>query len=574
MGQRNEDWPVIGIDLGTSFSCVGIWVHDRVEIIANDQGNRITPSRVAFTNTERLIGEAADNQARMNPANTIYDTKRLMGRRFHDEVVQSDMKLWPFNVIAGPDFGQDKKPMVVVNYKGEEKQFSAEEISAMVLMKMKDVAEAYLGTPVKNAVVTVPAYFNDSQRQATKDAGTIAGLNVLRIINEPTAAAIAYGLGQKKSVGFASKKNVLVFDLGGGTFDVSLVSIENDTFEVQAVGGDAHLGGSDFDSRLVIHCMEELKTLHNKDISQNPKALGRLRAACERAKRVLSANTHTSIELECLVDGIDFSSPISRARFDNLNADLFEKCIILVEQCLRDAGIGKKDVDNIVLVGGSTRIPKVQQLLQEFFDGRELSKTINPDEAVAYGAAVHAGILSGVSDNNSMVLVDVTPLSLGVEVNFGNMSVVIPRNTTIPTRQERLYGALPNEKHLPGASSNPRPFDLEIPVYEGERHKTQDNNFLGVFELSGISPSNGTPSLINVCFEIDINGILNVSAEDTTNGNRSEITITNRSRLTRAEMDKLIAEAEEYRAQDMNYAEMLEARNTLEENINNMRANS
>ncbi|KAK9740693.1 hypothetical protein RND81_03G054200 [Saponaria officinalis] len=485
------------------------------------------------------------------------------------------MKLWPFEVIAGPDFGEDKKPVVVVTYKGEPKQFSAEEISAMILSKMKDIAEAYLGVPVMNAVVTVPAYFNDSQRQATKDAGTIAGLNVLRIINEPTAAAIAYGLDKKTSLNNTTHKNVLVFDLGGGTFDVSLVSIQKDKFEVKAVGGDAHIGGGDFDVRMVNHFVEEFKRKHDKDLRENPRALGRLRVACERAKRALSATAQTSIELDSLHDGIDFSASISRARFDTLNVELFKKCIDLVDQCLKDGGIDKKDVDEVILVGGSTRIPKVQQLLQEFFDGKELCRSINPDEAVAYGAAVHAGILGGgitINDIN-MVLVDVTPLSLGVEMGYGNMSVVIPRNSPIPTSQERTYGALHIEKGKNGAStSDSRTSVLEITVYEGERKKAQDNNFLGVFELSGISPSplDGPANLINVCFEIDINGILNVSAEDTNNGNKSNITITNRSRLTKAEMNRLMKEAEEFKAEDKENEQMVIARNALEEYANEM----
>ncbi|XP_074265265.1 heat shock cognate 70 kDa protein-like [Silene latifolia] len=572
MGNNNEEWPVIGIDLGTTYSCVGIWQHERVEIITNDQGNRTTPSWVAFTETERLIGEAAENQGRINPTNTIFDAKRLIGRRFNDEMVQKDMKLWPFKVIAGPDYGQDKKPLVMVTYMGEEKQFTAEEISAMILMKMKDTAEAYLGMPVNNAVVTVPAYFNDSQRQATKDAAAIASLNVVRIINEPTAAAIAYGLDKKGLLeSDNSKKNVLIFDLGGGTFDVSLVSIQKDIFEVKAVGGDAHLGGNDFDNRMVTHFVEEFQRKHNIDLSQNPRALGRLKAACERAKRALSTTAQTTIELDCLSGGIDFSSIVTRARFDKLNVDLFKKCIAPIQQCLSDADISGNDVHDIVLVGGSTRIPKVQQLLQDFFDGKELSRSINPDEAVAYGAAVHAGILCGAT-SKGMVLVDVTPLSLGVEVGSGNMSVVIPRNTTIPTRQERIYGALHTKKRMYGGTDNDcRASVLEIPVYEGERLKAQDNNFLGVFELSGIAPSNnGSSSLINVCFEIDDNGILNVSAEDTSSGNRSEIRITNRSRLTKTEMDRMTNEAEEDKAQDKKHEKMVKAKNTLEDYANDI----
>ncbi|XP_061341486.1 heat shock cognate 70 kDa protein-like isoform X3 [Gastrolobium bilobum] len=388
--------PAIGIDLGTTYSCVGVWQHDRVEIIANDQGNRTTPSYVGFTDTERLIGDAAKNQVAMNPINTVFDAKRLIGRRFNDASVQSDIKMWPFKVIPGPA----DKPMIVVSYKGEEKQFAAEEISSMVLMKMREIAEAYLGSTVKNAVVTVPAYFNDSQRQATKDAGVIAGLNVMRIINEPTAAAIAYGLDKKAtSVG---EKNVLIFDLGGGTFDVSLLTIEEGIFEVKATAGDTHLGGEDFDNRMVNHFVQEFKRKNKKDISGNPRALRRLRTSCERAKRTLSSTAQTTIEIDSLYEGIDFYSTITRARFEELNMDLFRKCMEPVEKCLRDAKMDKSTVHDVVLVGGSTRIPKVQQLLQDFFNGKELCKSINPDEAVAYGAAVQAAILSG-EGNEKMV---------------------------------------------------------------------------------------------------------------------------------------------------------------------------
>lgn len=381
--------PAIGIDLGTTYSCVGVWQHDRVEIIANDQGNRTTPSYVAFTDTERLIGDAAKNQVAMNPTNTVFDAKRLIGRRFSDPSVQSDMKLWPFKVIPGPA----DKPMIVVNHKGEEKQFSAEEVSSMVLTKMKEIAEAYLGTTIKNAVVTVPAYFNDSQRQATKDAGVISGLNVMRIINEPTAAAIAYGLDKKATS--SGEKNVLIFDLGGGTFDVSLLTIEEGIFEVKATAGDTHLGGEDFDNRMVNHFVQEFKRKHKKDINGNPRALRRLRTACERAKRTLSFTAQTTIEIDSLFEGVDFYSPITRARFEELNMDLFRKCMEPVERCLRDSEMDKSSVHDVVLVGGSTRIPKVQQLLQDFINGKELCKSINPDEAVAYGAAVQAAILSG-----------------------------------------------------------------------------------------------------------------------------------------------------------------------------------
>ncbi|XP_010668127.1 heat shock cognate 70 kDa protein [Beta vulgaris subsp. vulgaris] len=569
MGVKDIESPVIGIDLGTTYSCLGVWNHNRVEIITNDQGNRTTPSWVAFTDTERLIGEAAQNQLSRNPTNTIFDAKRLLGRRFDDESVQNDMKLWPFKVVAGPDSGEAIKPLIAVTYKGEEKQFAAEEISSMVLMKLKETAEAYLGSTVKNAVITVPAYFNDSQRQATKDAGSIAGLTVLRIINEPTAAAVAYGLDKDSRT---SAKNILVFDLGGGTFDVSLVTIENDIFEVRAVGGDTHLGGGDFDNRMVSYLVEEFRTKHKKDMSGNPRCLARVRAAAERAKRTLSSIAQTTIEIDCLHEGIDFTSTITRARFDKLNMDLFKKCMDLVDQCLRDAKMERSEVDDVVLVGGSTRIPKVQQLLQDFFGGKELCRSINPDEAVAHGAAIHGGILCGAVDTSSkdMVLVDVIPLSLGVEIGYGNMSVVIPRNTTIPTKQERVYGAIKTKKLMSEATDSSNASILEIPVYEGERQKTQDNNFLGVFELSGIGSSAKDSTLINVCFEIDVNGILNVSAEDMSSGNRNEITITNRSRLSKEEVEKMMKEAKEFKAQDEDHEKMVKAKNTLEDYANEM----
>jgi heat shock protein 1/8 len=544
----------IGIDLGTTYSCVGVWKDGKVEIIANDQGNRTTPSYVAFTETEKLVGESAKNQCSNNPTNTIFDAKRLIGRKFTESSVQSDMKYFSFKVI--PD--SENKPVMEVKYKDEVKLFCPEQVSAMVLTKMKETAESYLGQPVSKAVITVPAYFNDSQRQATKDAGIIAGLEVLRIINEPTAAAIAYGLNNIKT----KEQSVLIFDLGGGTFDTSILCLEEGFFEVKATSGDTHLGGEDFDNRLMNYCLEDFKKKH-KIMLDNPKSLRRLRTSCERAKRTLSNSTTALIEVDALYNGIDFMINITRAKFEDLCGDLFQKCLNPVTDVLQAAKMDKNMINEVILVGGSTRIPKVQQLLKDYFNGKELCQSVNPDEAVAYGAAVQAAIMTGRDKDalNNIVLVDVTPLSLGVETAGGIMQKIIPRGTTIPNKKSQVFSTY--------ADNQPA---CTIQVYEGERVKTKDNNCLGKFNLEGIPPMRRGEPQIEITYDIDANGILTVSAQEKSSGKCEKLTITNnKGRLTPEEVERMVAEAEKFKEDDTRHLEQVEAVNKLEAYIYNIK---
>ncbi|KAL6213289.1 hypothetical protein ACLB2K_012736 [Fragaria x ananassa] len=543
--------PAIGIDLGTTYSCVGVWQHDRIEIIPNDQGNRTTPSYVAFTDTGRLIGDAAKNQVNSNPINTVFDVKRLIGRKFSDACVKSDVKLWPFKVRGVGD-----KPTIVINYKNEEKQFAAEEISSMVLSKMREIAEAYLGMTVNDVVITVPAYFNNFQRQATKDASVIAGMNVMRILNEPTAAAIAYGL-EKKTMTIGGN-NVLIFDLGGGTFDVSVLKIEDEVFEVKATAGDTHLGGEDFDNRMVSHFLQEFQKKHKKDIRHDLKAMRKLRTTCERVKRILSSTVETTIEIDSLFEGIDFHSKITRAKFEELNIDLFEKCMKTVKDCVTDAKLDRNIIDDIVLVGGSSRIPKIQQLLQDIFDGKELCKSINPDEAVAYGAAVQAAILrGGIEKVQDLLLLDVIPRSLGLELESREFDVYIPKNSTIPTKRTKVATTRFTNQSF-----------LILSVYEGEETVAQKNKLLGYFELHGIPRGPiGKPQII-ICFEIDANGILIVSAEEKRLRIKNKIVISDyKEGLSKVQIEKMIKEAEKYKLMDEEYNKKVEAKPALDDCI-------
>ncbi|PIC53196.1 hypothetical protein B9Z55_000300 [Caenorhabditis nigoni] len=542
---------VIGIDLGTTNSCVGVYQNGKIEIIANFEGNRTTPSYVAFNETERLIGDAAKDQASRNPENTVSNAKRLIGRRFDDETVQDDIKHWPFVVKS-----KNGTPMIQVQVKGENKEFNAEEISAMVLQQMRNISEKYLGHDVKDAVITVPAYFNDSQRQATKDAATIAGLNVIRIINEPTAAALAYGLDR----GITGEKKVLIFDLGSGTCDVSILSIaDKSVFEVISTAGDTHLGGEDFDSRLVEHFITEFKRKSGKDICENPRAIRRLRDACEHAKRTLSSKTETTVEVESLIDGIDFKSKITRAKFEELCAELFRRTLEPVERALKDSEIDKRNIDEIVLVGGSSKVPKIQKLLRDFFDGKELNCSINPDEAVAFGAAVQAAVLSGVRDDTvkDVVLYDVTPLSLGINTVGGVMSNIINRNTRIPANATEQYTTHDDDQTR-----------ATIKVYEGERAMTEDNHLLGRFELEGIPAAPRGTAKIGVTFEIDANGILNVTAKDRDSGSSNSITIRNeKGRLSQADIDRMVKEAKQFEREDTQRRDLASAINKFVDHV-------